>query len=281
MELSFAQAECARAVRAGDADRYFAALFAREPARARLMALYAFNLELARVVETVREPMIAEIRLAWWREALPAIVGGAPPAHAVATALGDALAGSGVGAEAFEPLVAARTAQAYGGPVEDLAALEAHVDATAGLVARLALRLASGGPGEEALRAASLGARAWGLVGTLRMLPFDAARGRVLLPRALLAREGINEEDILAGRMSPGLARVAAAISDRAAESLRDARGLARALPREGLPALLYVPLAADYARRLARLDLFREPAEIALFRRQLRLLAHAARGGI
>ena len=33
-----------------------------------LFALYAFNHEVARVAETVREPMLGAIRLEWWRE---------------------------------------------------------------------------------------------------------------------------------------------------------------------------------------------------------------------
>ena len=47
----------------------------REPVRAgrpaaHLFALYAFNLEIARVREPVSEPMPGEIRLQWWRDAL-------------------------------------------------------------------------------------------------------------------------------------------------------------------------------------------------------------------
>ena len=38
------------------------------PARPFLFALYAFNHEVARVAETVREPMLGAIRLEWWRE---------------------------------------------------------------------------------------------------------------------------------------------------------------------------------------------------------------------
>ena len=55
-------------MRAADPDRYFSALFAPAPARPLLLALYAFNHEVARVAETVREPMLGAIRLEWWRE---------------------------------------------------------------------------------------------------------------------------------------------------------------------------------------------------------------------
>ncbi len=70
MDLQQAFAECAMTVRERDPDRYFSALFAPAGQRRFLFALYAFNRELAHVGETVREPMLGEIRLAWWRETL-------------------------------------------------------------------------------------------------------------------------------------------------------------------------------------------------------------------
>ena len=61
---------CEEMVRAGDKDRFLATLFAPEKYRRALHALYAFNLEIARVRELAREPMPGEIRLQWWRDAL-------------------------------------------------------------------------------------------------------------------------------------------------------------------------------------------------------------------
>ena len=52
-------------VREHDRDRYFATLFAPESARADLFALYAFNLELARVRDLVSDPLPGEVRLQW------------------------------------------------------------------------------------------------------------------------------------------------------------------------------------------------------------------------
>jgi len=61
---------CAALVRRADPDRYFASLFAPAEIRPYLFALYAFNHELARIGETVHEPMMGQIRLQWWREAI-------------------------------------------------------------------------------------------------------------------------------------------------------------------------------------------------------------------
>ena len=79
-------------LRRHDQDRYCAALFAPADARPHLFALYALNYEVARVAETVREPMIADIRLAWWRETVEGARSGKPRDHDVARALAATLA---------------------------------------------------------------------------------------------------------------------------------------------------------------------------------------------
>ena len=58
-----------RIARDGDPDRALAALFAPRESRADLLALIAFNVELARIAEQVSEPELGAIRMQWWREA--------------------------------------------------------------------------------------------------------------------------------------------------------------------------------------------------------------------
>ena len=63
-------AHCETLVRAADKDRFLATLFAPAEHRRGLFALYAFNIEVSRVREVVREPLSGEIRLQWWSEVL-------------------------------------------------------------------------------------------------------------------------------------------------------------------------------------------------------------------
>src|SRR5215469_407438 len=75
-------------VRQHDHDRFQTALFAPSAQREALFALYAFNYEIARVRETVREPMLGRIRLQWWREVIAAACeGGAERQHEVVVPL--------------------------------------------------------------------------------------------------------------------------------------------------------------------------------------------------
>src|SRR5512133_1430733 len=63
-------------VRRHDRDRFQTALFAPAARREALFALYAFNYEIARVRETVTQPMLGQIRLQWWRENIAAAFAG-------------------------------------------------------------------------------------------------------------------------------------------------------------------------------------------------------------
>src|SRR5581483_4773128 len=77
-----------QSARAGEPDRYLAALLAPAAARAHLLALAAFSSELGRVASAVtREPLMGEIRLQWWRDALEPGASGEPTGNPVADAV--------------------------------------------------------------------------------------------------------------------------------------------------------------------------------------------------
>jgi phytoene synthase len=92
-------------VRRADPDRWLATRFVADRAkREDLIALYAFDLELERARRVTTTPLMAQIRLAWWAEALDEIAAGKTPrAHPVASALADAVVRRGL---AMAPLAA-------------------------------------------------------------------------------------------------------------------------------------------------------------------------------
>ncbi len=69
------------------ATAYLATLFAPAQHRGALHALYAFNIEIARVRDAARQPMPGEIRLQWWREVIDGERAGEALANPVAAAL--------------------------------------------------------------------------------------------------------------------------------------------------------------------------------------------------
>ena len=176
-------AACAALVQRGDPDRFLATMAAPPPLREKLFPLYAFNLEIARAPRASREPMIAEIRLTWWREVLDQIAAGGPVRrHEVATPLASALDPDT--ARLLDDLVAARHLDIDPAPFDDGESLLDYLDRTAGTLllaaARLtATRLTAAPADATAIRA--LG-RAQGLANWFLAVPALTAEGRAPLP---------------------------------------------------------------------------------------------------
>ncbi|MGQ0675605.1 MAG: phytoene/squalene synthase family protein, partial [Rhodospirillales bacterium] len=111
-ELSY----CGGEVRRHDPDRFLCALFAPAERREDLLALAAFNLELARVRELVSEPMLGRIRLQWWREALGEIYSGMPRRHAVIQPLHETIKRRGLDRALLDRMIDARESDMDGKP---------------------------------------------------------------------------------------------------------------------------------------------------------------------
>ena len=100
---------CVEIIRAGDEDLFLSLGYALEADRARLAALFAFQIELRRIPVIVSEPPLGEIRLQWWREALGEIASGAAPrAHPVVSLLAASGALDSETRELAERLIEAR-----------------------------------------------------------------------------------------------------------------------------------------------------------------------------
>ena len=120
-----------------DPDRWLSSRFAESEARADLVALYSLDNELAAVGRKVRDPLVGEMRLAWWREALEGLMAtGETRGHAVLEGLKGARVPLDTGAGLPD-----RYIDALDPPADDEALL-ARIDETDGVVMALAaLRL--------------------------------------------------------------------------------------------------------------------------------------------
>lgn len=186
-------AAVAALVERGDPDRWRAAMTAPPAARPGLMAIYAFNLEIARAPWVASDPILADLRLRWWLDAVDEIYDGRPPRHhEVVEPLAAAIREGDLPHRLFEEMVAARAGDAGQGPRADRAALDLYVDHTAGHLMELAARyLGAEGAALPVVRDFARGA---GTAALLRALPALRARGRDPLPPevdvAAFARDG-------------------------------------------------------------------------------------------
>jgi len=213
---------CADLVARGDPDRFRATMAAPVEARRVLFPLYAFNIEVSRAPWVTEEPLIAEMRLQFWRDVVEELAAGKPPrAHEVAVPLAEAIPADLV--SVLDPLIVARQWDIYREPFADRAGFDAYIADTSGRLAVVAGR-ALGAPEGAAGVLADAG-WAMGLASFLRAIPSLEAAGRVPLV------EGTGEAvSALAGE---GLARLTRARAARAT------------VPRVATPAVFLAGQAA------------------------------------
>ena len=137
---SSALSELGRMVRRHDRDRFLTTLFAPAAERQALLALYAFNHEVAKTREVVSEPMLGRIRLQWWRDSLDQIYAGAPARrHEVVGPLAAAIERRALTRGHFDALIDARERDLEDAPPESLATLEAYAESSSAPLVLLAL----------------------------------------------------------------------------------------------------------------------------------------------
>lgn len=164
---------CAEIVEKGDRDRFRAVMASPVEARRVLFPLFAFNVEVTRAPWVTQEPMIAEMRLQWWRDAVEEIGQcGVVRKHEVVDALAEVL--DAVGAASLDALIVARRWDIYSDAFEDADHLDSYLDATSGNLLWTAARLL-GAKDERAVRDYSYGI---GVANLLRAIPELEARGR-------------------------------------------------------------------------------------------------------
>ncbi|MGK9236632.1 squalene/phytoene synthase family protein [Inquilinus limosus] len=241
-------------VRRLDHDRYLTCLFAPASRRAALFALYAFNIEVAKTREVVSQPLLGQIRLQWWRDAVGEIYDGRPRRHEVLDALAPAVWAHDLSRAHFDTVIDARERDLDDEPPATLADLEGYAADTAGPLLRLHLEV-QGVRDDAAHRAAMAIGTAWALVGLMRAMPFHARQKRLYLPQEIMVAEGADRGLLFEMKPHEGLRRAVARVTEAAAGHLAEARSLRHAVPRAAVSALLSARLADGYLRRLRRAD--------------------------
>jgi len=236
----------AETLRRFDPDLFATALFAPEPGRGRLMTLYAFDVELSRAADPARRsetgPMLAAIRVQWWRDMLAAAFEGSaalPQGHEVAAPLFQLIREGRLPRAEAEALIEARECEIDAGPAAER--FDAWGDARFGALTRAAAACLDAPAPEAAAPAGRALARAFGL----RTAAAMAREGRGLLPgldpamRAALAR----------GEAVDPLCDLIAEVARDGLDALRSARRTGA--PRAALPAFLTL-FQAEHALSVA-----------------------------
>lgn len=268
--------EVIEAARQGEPDRYVAALLAPTAARPGLIALAAFSAELRRIPRLVREPMMGEMRLQWWRDVFAAAPTAGPIGHPLADAITAAVADHRLPVPILTAMTEARAFDLYRDPIPDRATLEAYLGKLDGAHGELALRVLADGSGAadaEALATANTAGRIYGLSRLLYDMPDWLGRGHTPLPSDLVdvpagGQDEASEVDW--PRVAAGVRALADDAEMRAATVWRSAQDFPASLRNCVLPLAMVRPYARA-ARQMAAEE-FRVRREVVPIGRMWRL---------
>lgn len=247
-------------VRRVDPDRASCLLFAEPERRIELAALVLLHHELARVAEIVRQPLAGLLRLRFWRDRLALAAEGGRPDPPILRTLAEPLRDGRLPLADLAALIDAREKELDGllapdggevGPPPSIEAVEAHLRATSGGLARAMGRLLEA-PAAE-LAAAEEAGTAYGLVGIVRATLFEARRERRLLTRSLADLAGTRPDELTTAGGRERVRALAEELSRRAARAIAAVRNAGAPPVRTRLAPLLLATVAELQLRRLRR----------------------------
>ncbi len=268
------------ALRETDRDRYLACLLSPVEKRGALAALYAFNAEIARIRDLVREPLPGEVRLQYWRDLLAGAGHGSTEANPIAAALLQAVEQHRLPVAALQAMVDARIFDLYDDPVETTAMLEGYAGETAAALIQLASLVLDPAASPSCADIAGHAGVAQAIAGALLLMPGHRARGQLFLPLQILSAVGLDRDGFLAGNDRERISAAIEAFAGLGLDHLRKARSGGR-LPRSLVAAYLPVALAEPVllAARSAGAGIFERDIRPAQWRRQLRMMRAAYAG--
>jgi phytoene synthase len=238
---SSSAAFCAELVRNQDFESYAATLFAPLRCRRALLALYAFNVEIAKVRQQITQPLAGEVRLQWWADVLSGEGHGGVEGNPVAAELLLAIRDHGLPVERLSRLIEAHQFDLYNDPMPDMAALEQYLDDTSCALFSLAARVI-GHETDVMDHLARHAGLARGIAQVIAMIGFDASRRQSFVPLQLLEQHGVDPEQVFAGQDTPALRAALREMADGARSHLDKAIAMLPELPSE--PRAVCLPLA-------------------------------------
>lgn len=238
---------CRRRTAASGSSFYYGFLCLPKPRRRAIMALYAFCREIDDVVDETSDAELARTQLEEWRAEIARVYAGTPQ-HPVSQALADIVAEFRLPEEQLLEIIDGMEMDLEQNRYADFSQLQLYCYRVASVVGLLSAEI-FGYTDRHTLRYAHDLGLAFQLTNILRDVGDDARRGRIYLPQDDLARFGVAEDDILAGRYTPQMTELFAFQAQRAQEFYERALGeLPDADRRAQRPGLV---MAAIYRRLL------------------------------
>lgn len=266
---------CRDLVRQHDNDRYLSATLIPGDKRDHVLALYAFDAEIARVRSLVSEASLGEIRYRWWLDGIDAIYNRQPLEHPVLTGLAEAISAADLPRHAFVNLIEARRFDLYDDPMPTLNDLEGYLGETSSMIMQLACQVLAGEVAYGLSEITGNAGVAYGLTQVLCRLPQTNARGQCYLPVALLEKYDLTPAHVLSGRREQGIDVVLTTLRHHVQRRLAEARERMGLVPSAALPALWPASLCDLYLKKIGGsvFNPLKRSPDVSQIRRQLRLM--------
>ncbi|QND53165.1 phytoene/squalene synthase family protein [Phyllobacterium sp. 628] len=274
------ETHCLQLLRDADPDRYLSVLYAPEGKRGGLAALYAFNVEIARIRDLIHDPLPGEVRLQWWRDLIAGTEHGEVSGNPVAAALLEAIKTYNLPRAAFDNYCEARIFDFYDDPMPSRNDLEGYCGETAAALIQLASLILDAEKAPAYADVAGHAGVAQAVTGLLRLLPLHRRRGQVYVPADILAAVGCSSEMLLEGSDKTAIKRAVDAMIALSEDHLGKYEAAAKALPAALRPAYLPVGLTRIYLNKLkvGGFDAANEILNISPLRRQWAMLRASMR---
>jgi phytoene synthase len=227
-----------------DKSRYLACLLMADNVRLPISVLYAFNAEISRIRDLIREPLPGEIRLQWWREVTS---DNDRKDEAVANPLADGLnrviQTYNINRDTFDGYCRSKIFDLYDDPMPDKATYEGYCGETASMLLQWCCQVIDADRANECADASGHAGIAQSVAGHLALLPMHISRGQIYIPNEILSEFDLDRDLFLSCGDKAKCRDVIQAFVGYGRDHLEKARQAAEGLSPELKQA--YIPLAS------------------------------------
>ncbi|MEM7620153.1 MAG: squalene/phytoene synthase family protein [Pseudomonadota bacterium] len=236
-------------------DFYTATLFAPKRKRLALLSLYSFHAELARIATSVSEPMLGEIKLQWWRDALQNAEQKVQIGHPVADNFAKVIKNYNIPKVHIANMIDARSFDLSDEPMPDEQSLKIYLNKTyGGLFLISAYILKQNFEDRKRLeKAGYMAGFAYGLTELLCTLPFQAARMRLSLPLSCLEDDSFSINQIHTEYGERFLKKAITFFEQDIKRDFKDLQNTLSEFPEHIIPAFLPACLVTIYLKQIVQ----------------------------
>ncbi|XP_056017187.1 NADH dehydrogenase (ubiquinone) complex I, assembly factor 6-like [Ostrea edulis] len=246
---------CYGLIREYDYENFLCILLLNRNIRASAIVIRAFNVEVAKVADSVTDPFRGLGRFQFWKDALDEVYNpkGKIPQTPVVQLINWVANDFNISKSWLSRLIEARASNPMS-QFKTLEDLDNYYEQVVSSVYYMLLEL-HGTKDVQADHAASHLGRCYGIVSLLKATPSQLSKGRVLFPHDLLAKHSVSQEDIKRGTNVKGVNDVVFDIASVAKQHLDKARSLKGNVPKQVVPVFLPSVFCDDYLTNLQRVD--------------------------